>query len=1073
MSTERSFGPRPSVPFLCLPHLLEHQASRIPDAPAILAPGRAPLTYRRLHQHVEQMGRTLRKMGIGRGDRVAVILPNGPEMAVAILSLASSATCVPMNPAYGAEELDRYFTALAPRALITQAGIDSPARRAAVSRGMRVIELSAASDAEAGLFALAGDDMRASSGGPVEPGDAALMIITSGTTARPKIVPMTHINICSSAYCSVASVALTENDRCINMMPLFHGHGVNNILLGSMAAGAGVVCTPGCDVDHVFGWLTEFRPTWYSAVPTMHQAIVIQARSRHERAADLRLRLVRSASASLPLHLLAELEDTFEAPVIEGYGMTESTSSPIASNPLPPRRRKPGSVGVPVGLDVAIMDERGALLPDGRTGEVVIRGASVTAGYDGDPEATAAAFAGDWFKTGDLGYFDDDGYLFLSGRIKEIVNRGGEKVSPQEVDEVLLRHPAVAQAVTFAVPHPTLGEDVASAIVLRPHAAATPKDIRQFAMEHIAAFKVPRQVVIVPEIPKGATGKVQRVRLAAELGLVENTAAAQPAVAPRTPLEKTLAGIWAEVLQVEQVGLHDDFFVLGGDSIHATRVVIRLHEVVHVEAEVSLVFDAPTVAEMAEHIESLIRTTAAAPAPSAIAAVPRQDGVAPASFMQERLWHLHYVLPDLPFFNVLYALRVTSACDAAILERSINEVVRRHEILRTTFKAFDGGCVQVIAPQSTVPLAFDDLRALPHARIETTVREFIRQELSHSFDLESGPLIRTRLVRLAERAHLLLINMSGSTEDGWSLGVLANELAALYDAFAAGRASPLAPLPIQYADFVDWQRRWRSHPDLVAQLAYWEERLRDPLPVMRLTRSPRAADVDDFTTARRQVALPGKLSQAARDFSQREGVTLFMTLAAALKTLLYRYTGEDDVRVATDVANRNHPQAEGLIGPVANTVILRTSLHGDPSGREVIRRVRATTLGALANQDLPFEMVVEALERDRAVEPAALAQVELSMQSHALRPMARSDQGLAFEEVDPGMMLPLVTMTTFDVILMLRDSPQGLVGTCVYKPHLFGAEAIDRLLRDFQQVLEHMIVQPEQRISVIPVSPIE
>jgi non-ribosomal peptide synthetase component F len=219
--------------------------------------------------------------------------------------------------------------------------------------------------------------------------------------------------------------------------------------------------------------------------------------------------------------------------------------------------------------------------------------------------------------------------------------------------------------------------------------------------------------------------------------------------------------------------------------------------------------------------------------------------------------------------------------------------------------------------------------------------------------------------------------------------------------------------------------------------------------------------------------LPGKLSQAARDFSQREGVTLFMTLAAALKTLLYRYTGEDDVRVATDVANRNHRQAEGLIGPVANTVILRTSLHGDPSGREVIRRVRATTLGALANQDLPFEMVVEALERDRAVEPAALAQVELSMQSHALRPVASSDQGLALEEVDPGMMLPLVTMTTFDVILMLRDSPQGLVGTCVYKPHLFGAEAIDRLLRDFRQVLEHMIMQPERRISVIPVSPIE
>jgi acyl-CoA synthetase (AMP-forming)/AMP-acid ligase II len=409
MPTERLVGPRPPAPFLCLPHLLEHQATRIPDAPAILAPGRAPLTYRRLHQHIDSTARTLRTLGIRRGDRVAVILPNGPEMAAAILSVAASATCVPMNPAYGAEELDRYFAALGPRALITQAGIDSPARHAAVSRGVRIIELAPASDAEAGLFALAGDDARAPSGGAVEPGDAALMIITSGTTARPKIVPMTHVNICSSAYCSVASVALTADDRCINMMPLFHGHGVNNILLGSMAAGASVVCAPGCEVDRFFGWLREFRPTWYSAVPTMHQAIVAQARSQRERAAELRLRLVRSASASLPLHLLTEIEDTFEAPVIEGYGMTESTSSPIASNPLPPRRRKPGSVGVPVGLDVAIMDERGALLPDGRTGEIVIRGPSVTAGYDGDPAATKAAFVGDWFRTGDLGYFDDDG----------------------------------------------------------------------------------------------------------------------------------------------------------------------------------------------------------------------------------------------------------------------------------------------------------------------------------------------------------------------------------------------------------------------------------------------------------------------------------------------------------------------------------------------------------------------------------------------------------------------------------------------------------------------------------------
>ena len=1067
--------PKPSVPFISLPHILKHHAERTPDALAILAPGRAPLTYGRLYEHVDKVGNTLRAMGLCRHDRVVVVLPNGPDLAVAVLAVAASATCAPMNPAYGAEELDRYFADLRPRALITQ--VDSPARRVALSRGVQVVELSSV-DAEAGLFTLTSDHGSTltsdrGSAPPCEtvgPSDVALLMLTSGTTSRPKIVPLTHANICTSACSWGPTLALTETDRCLNMMPLFLGHGLIATVMASLAAGASVICTPGYDMKSFFGWLTAFRPTWYSAVPTIHQAILAEARRHRERAADHRLRFVRSGAARMPPHIFAELEQTFATCVIEFCGITETAASPVACNPLPPRPRKVGSIGVPIELDVAIMDEGGALLPGGQTGQVVVRGASVTSGYDGDPVATRDAFAGGWFKTGDQGFFDDDGYLFLVGRTKEIINRGGEKVAPTEVDAVLLEHPLVAEAATFAVPHPTLGEDVAAAIVLRPDAAVTPRDVRQFAMGRLAAFKVPRQVVIVAEIPKGPTGKVQRVGLAAKLGLVTTTDLRQPHIAPRTPLEKILAGLFAEVLQVEQVGLHDNFFALGGDSLLATRVVIRLYEITHIEIEVSLIFEAPTVAELAERIEILIQSAAASQAPSGIARVPRQNGIAPASFGQERLRELQHVLPDLPFFNILYALRVTSPCDAAVLERSINEIVRRHEILRTTFAPVDGRCMQVIAPELFVPLVFDDMR-VPRVNTEAAVRELVKEELSHSFDLERGPLIRTRLVRLAEHTHLLLIATAGIIEDRWSLGVLANELAALYDAFTAGRVPPLAPLPIQYADFADWQRRWQSYADIVAQLAYWEARLRDPLPVMKLGRTQLTQKIDDFSTAQRQVALPGRLSEVAKDFSQREGVTLFTTLVAALKTLLLHYTGEDDLRVATDVANRNRPQTEGLIGPIANTVILRTSLSGDPSAREVIRRVRATTLGALANQDIPFEAVVEALERDRGVEPAALAQVKISLQSDSLRPLENPARGLVLEEVAQSMMLPLLTITAFDIMLMLRDGTTGLVGTCVYKPQLFGAEAIDRLLRHFQQVLEDMVMQPERPISMIEVSP--
>jgi non-ribosomal peptide synthetase component F len=898
----------------------------------------------------------------------------------------------------------------------------------------------------------------------------AMLLLTSGTTSRPKIVPLTHAKICTSAYAHGAALALRETDRCLNVLPLFHGHGLVATVMASLAAGASVVCTPGLDVNSFFAWLTASEPTWYSAVPTMHQAILAQARLNRERAAHCRLRFVRSSSAPLPPRVFAELEQTFETPVIEWYGMGEVAASPIACNPLPPRQRKPGSVGIPVGLDVAIMDEAGALLPHGQTGQVVVRGASVIGGYDGNPRATEAAFVGDWFKTGDLGFFDDDGYLFLPGRIREMINRGGEKVAPQEVDDVLLEHTAVAEAVTFAVPHATLGEDVASAVVLRPDAVATPKDIRRFVIGRIADFKVPRQVLVVREIPKGPTGKVQRIGLAAKLGLANHVAATQAFVAPRTPLEKALAEHWTALLQVEQIGIHDDFFASGGDSLLATRVLSHIFETTQVKLEVSRFFEAPTVAEVAHDLERLGHAGQASRPSSAIVRIPREDGAALASIAQERLWKFQHALPNMPFFNIPYALRLTSPCDLTVLKRSINEIVRRHEILRTTFAVVDGLHLQVIAPQLTVPLPFDDLHKLPKSKRETVGHQLVQEELLHSFDLAHGPLVRTRLVRLAEREHLLLITMHQIIVDGWSLGVFVYELATIYEAFAAGRASQLPPLPIQYADFACWQRHWRSYPDVVAQLAHWREQLHDPLPIVTLATARPRRRIDSFLTARREVALPANLSDTAKRFSHREGGTLFMVLVAALKTLLHRYLDQDDLRVATNVANRNRLGTEGLIGPLANTVILRTNLAGDPSCREVMRRVRATTLAAFASQDLPFEELTETLERERALKPVDLSRVMILLHNATLRPMASSGQALAFEEADPSMILPLVTATTFDVILALRECADGLVGCCIYKTHLLRAKTIDRLLRDFQEVLQHMVTQPDRPISAIRVS---
>jgi acyl-CoA synthetase (AMP-forming)/AMP-acid ligase II len=497
-------------------------AAHDPSLAAIGAPGgRAWLNRNSLKQLVEEVGRALHAVGIGREDRVAYVLANGPEAASLFVSLAACATAAPLNPAYRAEEFRFYLEDLKPRALILEAGTESPARAVAAELGIGVIELIPLREQEAGAFRLDTSALRAAS--PARPGpagaeDVALVLHTSGTTARPKIVPLTQANLTASARHIATTLALGPSDRCLNIMPLFHIHGLMAAVTASLYAGASVACTPGFNAFRFFDWLAELKPTWYTAVPTMHQAILLRAQHHRDQARRAGLRLIRSSSASLPPQVMAELEALFAAPVIESYGMTEAAHQ-MASNPLPPKPRKPGSVGLPAGPEIAIMDEAGNFLPQGEAGEVVIRGPNVTRGYADNPEANAKAFTKGWFRTGDQGYFDQDGYLFLTGRLKELINRGGEKVSPIEVDTVLMDHPAVAQVVTFALPHERLGEEVAAAVVLREGASATEQQLRDFAAARLAAFKVPRKIVFLQEIPKGATGKLQRIGLAEKLGL--------------------------------------------------------------------------------------------------------------------------------------------------------------------------------------------------------------------------------------------------------------------------------------------------------------------------------------------------------------------------------------------------------------------------------------------------------------------------------------------------------------------------------------------------------------------------
>jgi acyl-CoA synthetase (AMP-forming)/AMP-acid ligase II/thioesterase domain-containing protein len=568
--------------------------------PALLTPGRAALSYSDLSGFLDDTRNRLRALGVGPEHRVAALLPNGPEMATSFLAVSASAGFAPLNPTFSQKDCEFHFEESKADVLLLESGSGSPAAAAAGRCGIPVIHLER-DPAVAGVFRLAGQGVTSRPRGQNR--QAALLLPTSGTTSRPKLVPLLQSNLCASAAHIAQTLHLTPSDRCLNIMPLFHIHGLVAAVLASMAAGASVVCTDGVYATRFFDWLEEFQPSWFTAVPTMHQAILSRAAGRQDSIRAARLRFIRSSSASLPPQVLEEVERIFEVPMLEAYGMTEAAHQ-IACNPLPPAERKPGAVGPAAGPEIAVMNETGETLPADSIGEVVIKGPNITPGYEDNPSANADAFTNGWFRTGDQGYLDQDGYLHLTGRLKELINRGGEKISPREIDEVMLSHPAVKQALSFAVPYAQLGEEVAVAIELHAGASASERDLRRYAAELLPAFKTPKLVKLVDEIPKGPTGKLQRIGLARKLGveMLDDAAATAEFVEPRDEVERQVAAIWRTVLGVARVGALDKFESLGGDSLLTARAVVEVNRTYGLDLGFLRFLDERTLESMAAEV---------------------------------------------------------------------------------------------------------------------------------------------------------------------------------------------------------------------------------------------------------------------------------------------------------------------------------------------------------------------------------------------------------------------------------------------------------------------------------------
>jgi amino acid adenylation domain-containing protein len=1045
--------------FLCLGDLLAFYGRTAPRRNAILAPGFAPVTYAELRARTDDAVRELRRLGIDQTDRVAVVLPRGAESAVAMVAVATAAVCVPLNPDFTADELHRYFGDLRIAALLTRADMNSASRGVAQTLGIPVIDLLPRLGEGPGAFNLVGSARRRAATGDLAPSaNDAFILLTSGTTSRPKMIPLTHASVCLSAYNAGAALALGPRDRLLNVLPLFHAHGLISGLLAALAAGSSVICTPGFDAASFFGWLSELRPTWYTAVPTIHRALLSTADLHKHCVQTSSLRLIRSASASLPPDVLNGLESLFGVPVIETYGMTEAASQ-IAANPR--ERRKTGSVGQPAGPEVAIMDHQGRRLPAGECGEIVLRGPTITRGYDNDIAATESAFRNGWFRTGDLGYADPDGYLFIVGRIKDVINRGGQKVSPAEVEEALLSHPDVLEAGAFAIPHKRLGENVAAVVVLRPNTKVSTHKLRDFARKRLAGYKVPSLIRIVPEIPKGASGKIKRSALPDTLSITTPTAEGNAKTfPPRSELESQLANMWSDLLELSQVSVDQDVFALGADSLTVTQMLSRLRERFGVNFSFEDIFDAPTVAAIAARLESSKRDDAAVSLTLSVS--PMDARSVPLSFQQRRIYVLSGLDPTKYNYNVVEVARLCGPLDVEALEASITTICVRHEILRSTFSDRLGEPVQTVG-ETWPRLERLDLGPCAENRRIAAIRRQAKECARQPFKIEHEPPLQVQLLRLDEGDHALLIKVHHLATDGWSQRLFWEELEAHYSASKNGTAAELPELAFQYQNFSEWQRAWLRTQAAKEQLNYWRAQLEGLTELPLRTDRPRP-QMRTGRGAKYPFRLSRALSNGLKALSRTKSVTLFMTLLGAFQCLLFRYTNHSDVAVGSLIANRNQIQVERLIGMFANTIVLRTDLSGDPTFNEVLQRVRQVTLDAYRNQDLPIEEILQVLQVTRNLDRNPLFQVMFILQNASAGPPTLPGLSMDFLDVDPGI-------ARFDLTLELAEVGEHLTGFFEYSTDLFDAATIARMATHLRTLLEAIVANPEEPISRLPLLP--
>ncbi|MDF5728544.1 MAG: amino acid adenylation domain-containing protein [Rhizonema sp. PD38] len=1088
----------------CIHQLFEDQVQRTPDAVAVVFENQQ-LTYHELNCRANQLAHYLRSLGVGADVLVGICVERSSEMVVGLLGiLKAGGAYVPLDPEYPQERLrfileDAQVSVLLSQHHLVEKLPECQAQLISLDTNWQMISQLPQENPislRVRQFRLDGNrpsgspvphrDGNRQDGGwshqdsncltDVQASNLVYVIYTSGSTGQPKGVQISHKSVSNFLSAMQQCPGITKQDTLLAITTISFDIAALEIFLPITVGASMVIARRDVTLDgkELFDLLVKSKVTIMQATPATWRLLL----DSNFQSSNLK---ILCGGEALPWDIVNKLLARSSS-MWNLYGPTETTiwSSvcQLESN------ESLISIGRPISnTQIYILDQNLQLVPIGVPGELYIGGVSLARGYLNRSELTQEKFIPNPFvggrgeteyqssnserlyKTGDLARYLADGNIEYLGRIDNQVKMRGFRIELGEIEAALSQHKDVQTSVVIVREDNESDKRLIGYIVTQPEQTPTISQVRSFLKSKLPEYMVPSTIVILESLPLTPNGKVNRRALPAP---EPNSELLEKYVAPRTPIEEILALIWQQVLKVELVGRHDNFFTLGGHSLLATQLVSRIRTNLVVEMPLRELFAAPTIAQLAPLIQQLQQQDLELAAPPILKRAENTE--LPLSYAQQRLWFLNQFEPNSASYNIPFGLRLVGTVNIAVLEQSLIEIIHRHEVLRTNFFTVDGKPLQIIQTQTNWTVTVVELQDLPWREQEITAQKLVQQQAIKPFNLESEALIRATLVVLSPTELWLLVCMHHVVSDGWSIGVFVQELEALYNAYAqsqpslrdATRGTPLLPLPIQYADFAFWQRQWLVGEVLNSKLSYWKQQLANaptflPLPTDR----PRPA-VQTFNGAHQEFTLSVGLTQKLLKLSHKLGCTLFMTLLGAYNTLLYRYTGLEDILVGTPIANRDRTETERLIGFFVNTLVMRTDLSLNPSFSELLPRIREMALSAYAHQDLPFEMLVEVLQPERDLSHTPLFQVMFVLQNTPTSQLELT--GLSVSD------LPIENSTAkFDLTLSMENTTTGLIGWWEYNTDLFDSSTIERMTGHFRTLLEAIVANPNERISQLPI----